>query len=48
MTDGYFVYRVSKFGGETSISRFVRDQGPEKEDTVLHKGKKLALFLDTS
>ena len=26
-TDGYFVNTVSKFGDETSISRYVRDQG---------------------
>jgi len=43
-TDGYFVNTVSKFGDETSISRYVRDQGLEKEYTVLHKSKQLALF----
>ena len=43
-TDGYFVNTVSKFGDETSISRYVRDQGLEKEYTVLHKVKQLALF----
>ena len=43
-TDGYFVNTVSKFGDETSISRYVRDQGREKEYTVLHSSKQLALF----
>ena len=43
-SDGYFVNTVSKFGDETSISRYVREQGLEKEYTVLHKTKQLALF----
>ena len=43
-TDGYFVNTVSKFGDETSISKYVRDQGREKEYTILHKSKQLALF----
>jgi REP element-mobilizing transposase RayT len=43
-SDGYFVNTVSKFGDETSISQYVRDQGLEKEYTVLHKVKQLALF----
>jgi putative transposase len=43
-TDGYFVNTVSKFGDETSISNYVRDQGLEKEYTVLHTSKQLALF----
>ena len=43
-TDGYFVNTVSKFGDETSISKYVRDQGLEKEYTVLHSSKQLALF----
>jgi len=43
-TDGYFVNTVSKFGDETSISKYVRDQGLEKEYTILHKCKQLALF----
>jgi len=43
-TDGYFVNTVSKFGDETSITEYVRDQGLEKEYTVLHKSKQLALF----
>ena len=43
-TDGYFVNTVSKFGDETSISRYVHDQGLEKEYTVLHSSKQLVLF----
>lgn len=43
-TDGYFVNTVSKFGDESSISKYVRDQGVEKEYTVLHKSKQLSLF----
>ena len=43
-TDGYFVNTVSKFGDETSISKYVRDQGVEKDYTVLHKEKQLSLF----
>jgi len=42
--DGFFVNTVSKFGDETSITKYVRDQGLEKEYTVLHKSKQLALF----
>ena len=43
-TDGYFVNTVSKFGDETSITKYVRDQGIEKEYTLLHKSKQLAMF----
>ena len=43
-TDGYFVNTVSKFGNESSISKYVRDQGLEKEYKVLHKRKQLTLF----
>jgi len=43
-TDGYFVNTVSKFGDETSISKYVRDQGLEKEYVVLHQSKQLVLF----
>ena len=43
-TDGYFVNTVSKFGDESSISKYVRDQGLEKEYTVLHKENQLSLF----
>ena len=43
-SDGYFVNSVSKFGDETTISKYVRDQGIEKEYTVLHKTKQLSMF----
>ena len=43
-TDGYFVNTVSKFGDESSISQYVRDQGLEKEYKVLHKESQLSLF----
>ena len=43
-TDGYFVNTVSKFGDESTISKYVREQGIEKEYTVLHKAPQLALF----
>ncbi len=43
-TDGYFVNTVSKFGDESTISKYVREQGIEKEYTVLHKATQLALF----
>ena len=43
-TDGFFVNTVSKFGDETSITKYVRDQGLEKEYTVLHTSKQLTLF----
>jgi REP element-mobilizing transposase RayT len=43
-TDGFFVNTVSKFGDETSITKYVRDQGLQKEYTVLHSSKQLALF----
>ena len=43
-TDGYFVNTVSKFGDETTITKYVRDQGREKEYTILHSSKQLELF----
>ena len=43
-TDGYFVNTVSKFGDESSITKYVRNQGLEKEYTILHSSKQLALF----
>lgn len=43
-SDGYFVNTVSKFGDETSISKYIRDQGLEKEYVVLHQSKQLVLF----
>ena len=46
-TDEYFVNTVSKFGDESTISKYVREQGVEKDYTVLHKAKQLDLFSDT-
>ena len=46
-TDGYFVNTVSKFGDESTISKYVREQGIDKDYTVLHKAKQLDLFSDT-
>ena len=43
-TSGYFVNTVSKFGDESSITKYVREQGTEKEYRVLHKEKQLKLF----
>ena len=43
-TDGYFANTVSRFGDEASISRYVKEQGIEKEYKVLHKSTQLALF----
>jgi hypothetical protein len=34
---GYFVNTVSKFGDETSISKYVRDQEIEKESRTWHQ-----------
>ena len=42
--DGYFVNTVSKFGDENTISKYVREQGVEKQYKVLHKAVQLALF----
>jgi len=44
-TDGYFVKTFNKFGDETNIARYVRDQGIEKEYKVLHESKQLALLF---
>jgi len=43
-SSGYFVNTVSKFGDESTISKYVRNQGMEKDYDVLHKVKQLALF----
>lgn len=43
-SDGYFANTVNKFGDETSISKYVRDQGLDKEYTILHSSKQLALL----
>ena len=46
-TEWYFVNTVSKFGDESTISRYVRERGFEKDYTVLHKTKQLVMFSDT-
>ena len=43
-TSGYYVNTVSKFGDETSISEYVREQGEKKEYKQLHKETQLRLF----
>lgn len=43
-TDGYFVNTVSKFGDEATISKYVKDQGLEKDYKTLHKDTQLTLF----
>ena|SRR6266516_4875541 len=43
-TDGYFANTVSKFGDENTITNYVKEQGIEKEYTILHKEKQLRLF----
>jgi putative transposase len=43
-SDGYFVNTVSKFGDEETITKYVKEQGIEKEYKVLHKTKQLTLF----
>ncbi len=43
-SSGYFVNTVSKFGDESSITRYVKEQGVEKEYNLLHKEKQLSLF----
>lgn len=43
-TDGYFVNTVSRFGDESTISKYVKEQGIEKEYKMLHKGSQLILW----
>ena len=43
-SSGYFVNTVSKFGDENTISKYVRNQGIEKDYQVLHKSNQLKLF----
>ena len=43
-SDGYFINTVSKFGDESTISKYVREQGLEKTYKVLHKTTQLTLF----
>jgi len=43
-SDGYFINTVSKFGDESTISRYVKEQGLEKTYKVLYKINQLTLF----
>lgn len=43
-THEYFVNTVSHLGNETTISKYVKEQGLEKEYKVLHKEIQLSLF----
>ena len=43
-TSGYYVNTVSKFGDESSISQYVREQGDQKDYKQLHKETQLRLF----
>jgi REP element-mobilizing transposase RayT len=43
-TDGYFASTVSKFGNESSISKYVREQGVGEDYKTLHQGIQLTLF----
>jgi putative transposase len=43
-SDGYFINTVSKFGDESTISKYVKEQGLEKTYKVLHKTTQLTLF----
>ena len=36
-TSGYFINTVSRKGSETSVTNYVKNQGVEKEYSVLHK-----------
>ena len=42
-TDGYYVNTVSKFGDETTTTKYVKAQGLGKEYKVLHRAKQLVL-----
>ena len=42
--DEYYMNTVSRFGDETTISKYVKEQGLEKEYKVLHKETQLTLF----
>ncbi|MDR3628334.1 MAG: IS200/IS605 family transposase, partial [Ignavibacteriaceae bacterium] len=43
-SDGYYVNTVSKFGDEETITRYVKEQGKQKEYKILYKTKQLMLF----
>jgi len=42
--DGYFVHSVSKFGDESTIARYVKEQGTEQEYKTLYQSNQLTLF----
>jgi REP element-mobilizing transposase RayT len=42
-TDGYLVNTVSRFGDESTISKYVQEHGREKEYKFLHKAVQLTL-----
>lgn len=43
-SDGYFVNTVSKFGDESTITNYVRNQGMEKEYEIIHRDMQLKLL----
>ena len=43
-TDGYFVSSVGKHGNETTIARYVQEQGVEREYKRLHQSSQFTLF----
>ena len=43
-SDGYFVDTVSKYGDEEMITKYVKEQGTEKEYKILYKTEQLELF----
>lgn len=43
-TDGYYVSTVGKHADESEISKYVREQGQEKEYKKLHEATQLRLF----
>ena len=43
-SDGNYVNTVSKFGDEEAITKYVKEQGKEKEYKMLYKTKQLTLF----
>jgi putative transposase len=43
-SDGYFVNTISKFKVEETITKYVKEQGIEKEYKVLYKTTRLTLF----
>ena len=43
-SNGYYVNAVCKFGDEEKITKYVKEQGKEKEYKMLYKTKQLTLF----